>query len=282
MNIIDFVNRSSVPEPWGEGDNIPWNDPAFSERMLKEHLSQAHDAASRRFEKIDQQVMWIHQHVLGSRPTCVLDLACGPGLYSTRLAKLGHTCTGIDFSPASIRYARELTAQGQLACTFTLQDIRQAVFGTGHGMAMFIYGEFNVFKPADAKLILRKAHDALVPGGTLLLEPSPYAYIETLGHEPPAWSTAQSGLFSDQPYMYLQEHAWDAASRASTTRHIVLDAATAQVTCYAASYQAYTDDELRALLQACGFGDVRFYPSLTGVEDPTQTGLMVITARKSE
>lgn len=282
MNLIDFIHRSPSPAPWGEGDNIPWNEPAFSERMLKEHLSQAHDAASRRTEKIDQQVTWIHQNVLGGRPTHVLDLACGPGLYSTRLAKLGHSCVGVDFSPASIRHARELAAQGQLDCTFTLQDVRKADFGAGYGMAMFIYGEFNVFKPADAELILRKAHDALAPGGMLLLEPSPYAYIESLGHEPSSWSTAQSGLFSDQPYMYLQEHAWDAASRASTTRHIVLDAATAQVTCYAASYQAYTDDELRALLQACDFGDVCFYPSLIGVEDPTQHGLMVVTARKSE
>ena len=36
----------------------------------------------------------------------VLDLGCGPGLYTTRLAKLGHTCVGIDFSPASIAYAK--------------------------------------------------------------------------------------------------------------------------------------------------------------------------------
>jgi len=26
---------------------FPWDDPAFSERMLKEHLNQSHGAASR-------------------------------------------------------------------------------------------------------------------------------------------------------------------------------------------------------------------------------------------
>jgi len=28
----------------------------------------------------------------------VLDLGCGPGLYASRLARLGHECTGIDYT----------------------------------------------------------------------------------------------------------------------------------------------------------------------------------------
>ena len=33
-----IVGRRVPPKPWVEGDNIPWQDPAFSERMLVEHL----------------------------------------------------------------------------------------------------------------------------------------------------------------------------------------------------------------------------------------------------
>jgi cyclopropane fatty-acyl-phospholipid synthase-like methyltransferase len=248
--------------------------------MLREHLSQDHDAASRRFAKIDRQVAWIHQHVLSGHQTTILDLGCGPGLYAVRLAKLGHTCKGIDFSPASIRYAREQATQGGLSCTFRCQDVRQADYGTGFGMLMFIFGEFNVFKPDDAKSILRKAHAALAPGGTLLLEPNTYSSIEAMGHEPPVWSTARSGLFADQPYMCFVEHTWDATSNTSTTRHFVLDAESANVNRYSATYQAYRDDEFRALLQGCGFGDVRFFPSLEGVEDPSQSGFIAVTGRK--
>lgn len=56
MKLIDIIHRQPNPQPWSEGEKIPWNDPAFSKRMLKEHLSQAHDAASRRSETIDAQV----------------------------------------------------------------------------------------------------------------------------------------------------------------------------------------------------------------------------------
>ena len=56
MNLSDLVNRSLNPQPWVEGDHIPWDEPGFSARMLREHLSQEHNAASRRYEIIDQQV----------------------------------------------------------------------------------------------------------------------------------------------------------------------------------------------------------------------------------
>ena len=278
MDLSEFIKRSPIPEPWAEGDNIPWNDPAFSERMLLEHLSQQHDAASRRFEKIDRQVAWIHGTVLGSRPAPVLDLGCGPGLYATRLARLGHHCTGIDFSPASVRYARELAGQDHLACTFVGEDIRQAVYGSGFGLVMLIYGEFNVFRPADAKHILNKAFAALAPGGILLLEPSTFAATEAIGHAPASWVTTQRGLFFDQPHVYFEERTWDPTAHTATKRIFILDAATAQVQRYASTYQAYTELELQALLESCHFGDVHFYPSLLGVPDPAQSSFIAVTA----
>jgi protein-S-isoprenylcysteine O-methyltransferase Ste14 len=51
--ILDIVNRSPKPVPWSEGDNIPWDEPGFSDRMLAEHLSQDHDLASRKSVTID-------------------------------------------------------------------------------------------------------------------------------------------------------------------------------------------------------------------------------------
>lgn len=85
--LLDLINRSPSPAPWSEGDNIPWDDPGFSERMLAEHLSQEHDLASRKSATIERQVGWIFTEVLGAKPARLLDLACGPGLYTSRLAR---------------------------------------------------------------------------------------------------------------------------------------------------------------------------------------------------
>jgi SAM-dependent methyltransferase len=280
MNLIDIVRRAPIPQPWSEGDNIPWSDPAFSRRMLKEHLTQEHDAASRRFAKVDAHVAWIHRELLSERPTQILDLGCGPGLYASRLARLGHACVGIDYSPASIAYARETTDGQGLDCTYVQQDIRTAEVGTGFGLAMLIFGEFNVFRPDDARHILRKAYDALDDGGVLLLEPSTHEHVEREARQGPSWYASPGGLFSDRPHLFLAEHFWDADLGTRTTRYHVVDAATGKVTVHAASYQAYTRPEYTTVLHECGFVDPAFYPSLTGKVDDSQRDFFALAARK--
>ena len=275
-NLIEVVRRNIPPVPWAEGEKIPWNDPAFSARMLKEHLSQAHDAASRRAEIIDRHVDWIDRHLLQNKPATVLDLGCGPGFYAQRLSARGHTCTGVDFSPASIAYARQ-----QSRATYIEGDIRRIDYGTGFDLVMFVYGEFNVFRPDDARLILRKAHAALKPGGMLLLEPHSYDFMRGMGDQASTWSSAESGLFTDQPHLMLEETFWDETQHVVTHRWYIVDAATGQVTRYADSMQAYTDEAYRQLLADCGFGPVTFYPSLSG-EGDVQTELVALTAKKPD
>ena len=282
MKLLDLVRRSVTPTPWEEGDNIPWNDPDFSERMLKEHLSQTHDAASRRIEKIEEQVEWIHHKVLLGRSTKILDLGCGPGLYASRLARRGHTCMGIDYSPASIAYASDYADKEKLDCTYLHRDLRQADYGAGFGLVMLIYGELNVFRPADARSILNKANRALASGGLLLLEPHTCAAVRNIGEQLPAWYSAESGLFSDGPHLCLKENFWDPASDTATIRYFIVDVSAGEVTRYAQSLQAYTEAQYRSLLTDCGFDDIEFFPSLIGVKDATQNGLMAIVTRKRD
>lgn len=285
MKLIDVIHRPPVPEPWVEGEKIPWNDPAFSRRMLKEHLTQAHDLASRRFEVIDRQVEWIHQKVLSGLPSQILDLGCGPGFYTGRLARLGHRCTGLDFSPASIAYAQKTAQAEQLECRYLQADITTADYGAGYDLAMLIFGEFNLFRPATARLILSKVYQALKDGGTLLLEPHTFEAIQRIGRQPPAWYTTPTGLFSEGPHLCLTECFWDADYNVATQRYFIVDAGTGDVTRHAASMQAYTSSEYRAVLEDGGFEAVTFYPSLenrTPESGEFMADFLAITARRSD
>ena len=213
--------------------------------MLKEHLSQAHDAASRCFDRIDAHINWIQTVVLAGERSRILDLGCGPGFYASRLAALGHECAGIDYSPASIAHARAEAAANSLSVTYTEGDIRSADYGLGFDLVMLIYGELNVFSRTDAEGILGKAYAALRPGGQILLEPNTAAAIEQRGEQARSWYTSASGLFSDRPHLVLQEHSWDPDVRAATTRYFVVDAESytvvrhASTTCIAPSRQQW-------------------------------------------
>jgi SAM-dependent methyltransferase len=277
MNLSDIIQATNPPKAWVEGETIPWDEPDFSRRMLKEHLTQKHNAASRRFEIIDQHVKWIHETLLKESVGRILDLACGPGFYVERFTELGHSCLGIDFSPASIAYAREQNPH----LNYVESDIRKADYGIGYDLVLFIFGEFNVFKPEDVRYILTKAHHALSDDGILLLEPHSYDAIKQIGQGERKWYSSQGGLFSDEAHFCLMENFWLESDSAAIKRYYIVDAATNQVTLTSSTMQAYTDEEYDQLLGDCGFSDIRRYTSLTGADIPEDNSLFVLTAKKA-
>ena len=278
-----ITHRSQPPRPWSEGDNIPWNEPGFSRRMLAEHFSQEHNLASRQFPIIDRQVDWIHREVLGACPTRILDLACGPGFYTSRLARLGHTCVGIDFSPAAIHHAREEASREQLDCVYGLEDLRTAEFGHGFGLVMMLFGQLNVFQRDEARAILAQAMAALAPGGLLLLEVQRFQTVQGTGQAGNTWYTCGDGggLFSARPHLTLVENAWDPEVHSATQRFFIVDADSGQVECHALSVEAYTDTQYRGLLAGAGCREVLFFPSLVGtvVEETSQAANLVLVGR---
>lgn len=253
LDLLKIVNRINPSIPWSEGEKIPWNEPGFSKRMLREHLSQDHDAASRRFEIIDQHVSWINVFLLNGQPSKVLDLGCGPGFYCSRLVKLGHSCTGIDFSPASIEDANERNIDENTGITFLQGDLRTIDFPSDQDLVTFIYCEFNTFKKNDGFAILNKARQALKPGGKLLIELNSIETLRKFGQKKPGWHSNKRGLFSEQPYIYLEESFWNEEMQAATCRMYIIDAATGEVTQMADNHQAYTLEQIRELVLSCGY-----------------------------
>jgi SAM-dependent methyltransferase len=277
MNLSDIIHRNMDLKPWQEGERIPWDDPAFSRRILQEHLAQAHEAASRRKVTIKKQVDWIHRYVLDGKTTHILDLGCGPGLYAAPFTKLGHTYIGIDFSPACIEYALENAPAG---CAYHLADVRNAEYGSGHGLVLFIFGALNIVPTQDARTILEKVYAALEPGGRILLEVSSPEAVDQIGNQPSMWYSAEAGLFSDQPHLCLMENFWDDERAIATERFYILDAASGLVTHHAASTVAYTEEQLGVMLEQAGFRNIAFHPSLTGKEEARSQEMMVAIAQK--
>jgi hypothetical protein len=143
-----IYRRPSLPAPWKNGGNLPWNDPAFSARMLREHLDQSHGAASRQDPERARQLAWIWQKagICDQRRRCSISLAdrdCTP----CRWQNAGLHVTGVDFGPASVAYARELAAAAGVGerCTILERDIRDLDWERG-GLVAF-----------DAALLLVRA-----------------------------------------------------------------------------------------------------------------------------
>jgi 2-polyprenyl-3-methyl-5-hydroxy-6-metoxy-1,4-benzoquinol methylase len=280
MNLSALLHRER-PILWGDHSKLPWNDPAFSSRMLHEHLSQEQGRASRPLDQIDRHVAWIHDTALRGRPSRILDLGCGPGLYTARLAQLGHTCTGIDFSPASIAFATAEAERQGFACNYLLQDLRDGDFGREFQAVLLLFGEFNAFSPAEARELLATAWNALAPTGVLVLEVHGEDYVRDLGSQPCTWFSAHRGLFSDRSHLCLREYTWHADFCAAVERFFVVEIETTEVRTFTSTTQAYSGSAYVTLLRDAGFLPPERYPSLDGAADNHEFGLFVLVARKA-
>ncbi len=281
MKLSGLFKQQGKSRPLWEGKyKIPWDDPEFSKRMLKEHLTQDHDLASRKATTISSHAEWIHSEILGNKQSRLLDLGCGPGFYSERLAALGHTCYGIDFSPASIEYARENSSQPD-NCEYVHGDIRTVEYGAEYDLAMVIYGEFNAFPQADAEAILDKMYAALRSGGQVLIEAHTFDAIRKIGEAENSWYRSESGLFSDRPHLCLIANRWHEGEAASHTRFTVIDGGTGDVSMHDNTLQAYTPTEYRGLLEKAGFSDIELLPAWGESSKEASDPLMLLRARKA-
>lgn len=252
-----IYDRPQPAAPWRDGGNLPWDDPAFSERMLEQHLDQSHGAASRRIPEIRGQVQVMMDWLRLGPGSRLFDVTCGPGLYAAEFARRGVAVTGIDFGPASVRYAREHCAR--LPVEIVQEDVRDMDFsGAGFDAAIYLYGQFTVLKPEESLDVLRRIHAALRPGAPLLLEVLDDAAIDK--KDSTWWYTDQGGLWGDFPYLHLGERTWDEARRAVIERFYILNLGSGQMDAYGLSDQAYTGEMMRAMLEEAGFTNVSLHP----------------------
>lgn len=198
----------SWPEPFDPASELNWGDPVFSRRLLREHLDQSHDGASRREATVAAHVRRLRR-LLPAPPARILDAACGPGLYAVRLAALGYDVDGIDVGPAVIRHATALARQEGVAerTTFRVADLRDTAIEGGHHGAVLIYHVLENFpRPVQAR-VLRRLHDALLPGAPLVVE------VRLRPDHPPGrmsgWDVVDFSLLSDRRHLLLSDSTWD-------------------------------------------------------------------------
>jgi SAM-dependent methyltransferase len=101
----------------------------------------------------------------------VLDLCCGPGVFTVPLARRGHDVTGVDLSPAMLDRARKLAAEAGVTPAYVQADVLDYEAPGRYDVVLNMFTSFGYFEdPADNARVLRTMHDCLRPGGTLLLD----------------------------------------------------------------------------------------------------------------
>jgi len=265
-SIWRIYEREQRPRPWVGGGNLPWDDPDFSERMLREHLDQSHGAATRVEAERAVQLDWIWRQLRLKSGHKVLDVTCGPGLYAVALAQRGCEVTGVDFSPAAIAYARALAAENRVdgSCTFVQQDVRRMTPAEAEfDAALLLYGQLGVFERSEALALLAKIAGALKPGGRLLVELLDQERVDKKDRT--WWFTGDKGLWGERPFLHLGERMWLAGEHLVMERFHTMDLETGELQEIVLCDQTYALDEMAQILRGAGFSTVDVAPAWDGV-----------------
>ncbi len=129
----------------------------FYEDSLTEERSEAEVAGLVKIAELDT-------------PLKILDIPCGMGRHTIRLAALGHIMTGIDLYPGFLDIARKEASIHGVQVDFRQGDMRYLDLEAQFDRVMMLFTSYGYFEDDDNFHVLENVARALVPGGLFVLD----------------------------------------------------------------------------------------------------------------
>ena len=256
-----------------------WTDPYIATQMLEAHLDPETDGASRGPEFINDCVDWVTSLVPREtgRRAALLDIGCGPGLYTKLFAKHGLRVTGMDFSENSIAYARSHDPQSE----YVVRDYLSMDFDCMFDIATLIYCDYGALVPDERRELLRRVHRALRPGGLFLFDV--FTPAKGKGEEDnTSWDAyPDGGFWSAKPHVCLEAEYYYGET-AQGSRHVIIEES--GVRCFNLWNCYFTGQSILDETLGFGFSHKGFYGDATGKPyfDGSQTICAVLEKRRGE
>ena len=166
---LERINARPKPFQFYTASDL-WTNEHTSGRMLSFHLDETIDVSSRNTKFIDRSVEWMATAFMIGKDTKIADFGCGPGLYTTRLARRGVNVTGIDFSPRSIAYAEAMAAREQLKIKYVNRNYLEFETEDRFDLILMIMCDFCALSPVQRSSLLDRFREILKPDGSVILD----------------------------------------------------------------------------------------------------------------
>jgi len=269
MKIKEILNYTKKPALYEKGTAVMWTDEHISKQLLEIHLNPDVDLASRKKATIEKTIDWIFTQV-EDKELKILDLGCGPGLYTQQIAQEGHKVTGVDFSKNSIDYAKEQAKISNLDIEYINKNYLELDLPENEfDLVMMIYTDLGVLLPEERIQLLGKIEKALKPGGTFIFDVLNDKDLDKKV-SPKNWEVAKQGFWRNTPYLTLSESFFYEEGKVILNQHIVAEDENTSVYSFWTHY--FSHEDLMDLLEPFNFTNIRFYEDVLPADDKMWSG----------
>jgi cyclopropane fatty-acyl-phospholipid synthase-like methyltransferase len=196
---LEWINARPNPFEFYTASEL-WTDEHTSAQMLAFHLNENVDLSSRKMAFIDKSVDWLVSHLGIATGVSVVDFGCGPGLYTSRLAKRGADVTGIDFSARSIEYAKDQARTMGLGISYLNQNYLDFTTDKRFDVVLMIMCDFCALSPAQREIMLMKFRSILKPSGRIVLDVCSLTAFDQRAETSCYEMNLLNGFWSPEPY----------------------------------------------------------------------------------
>jgi len=274
---LEEINARPEPFEFYTASDL-WTDAHTSRQMLSFHLNPAVDASSRNEAFIERSVGWMASHFDIGGGTKIADFGCGPGLYTTRLARYQADVTGIDFSRRSIQYAREVAAGKGLSINYVNENYLAFETDGRFHIVIMIMCDFCALSPIQRKKMLEKFYAHLAPGGSILLDVYSLNAFHQRQEETIYEPLLLNGFWSPNKYYgFLNTFKYE-------TEKVILDKYTIieadRIRTVYNWLQYFTPEDLEKEFVDCGFAVDKLYSDVAGAQFEPESKEFAIIAKK--
>jgi len=223
-----------------------WHDRFFKGLYGRVLAHQFLHAASLDHARTVQRLLRVRR---GAR---VLDIPCGLGRVTLPLARKGLLMTGVDRERGYIARARRAAARARVKATFVCADMRDIDFAGEFDAAFNWFGSFGYFSDRENLDFLRRIFRALKAGGRFLVDGPNKSFI--LSHFYKGADERIGGV------RIIHRNGFDRRAGRAITRWTFIRGRRRES--HTSSMRIFAGGELRALLRAAGFRDIRLHGRL--------------------
>ena len=219
MNINKLIAACRKPELYTPGSCSLTDNDHILKQTLYNQLNPDTDYSSRKADTIRKTFDWIMSRSEISRGS-MLDIGCGPGLYTELFAGEGFKSVGIDISGPAIKYAGEQAEAKNLDIDYQRIDYRHIAIKGKFDLVIMIYNMFCSLLPDERKNLLGSVSGLLKPDGVFVFDVINDKNMEDKV-PPPAWHAAEKSYWSPDPHLYLRSSFLYEKEKVILVRHLV-------------------------------------------------------------